>query len=319
MEFKLYKKTKTPLQLPDFQVNDKLEDPKLYIPSKGLQNAVNVALALGQPLLITGEPGTGKTRLADHVAWAFNLGKPIVFNSQTTSTAKDLFYKYDALGHFQFSQTQKGLLTPEEIEKDFITYQGLGKAIKEQKRCVVLIDEIDKAPRDLPNDILAALERLSFKVPEVGKDTVYTVDKSKTPIIIMTSNSEKNLPEAFLRRVSYFHIPFPKGPMLLDILRVKTDAILDGDLDAAVTHFESIRKARKVRLKKNPATAELIYWVLLLQKLKFDISKLKDIQLMDMDDLSKEEKENLELSYSVLAKNKEDLAGLKKLILEQED
>jgi len=307
MNFHLYKKTDTQLQLPIVEVNHKLEDPKLYIPSEGLENAVNVALALGQPLLITGEPGTGKTRLADHIAWVFGLGDAIIFNAQTTSQAKDLFYKYDALGHFQYSQTSKDLLSPEEVERKFIEYQGLGKAIKEQKRCVVLIDEIDKAPRDLPNDVLAALEKLEFKVSEINKS--YVADKSQTPIILMTSNSEKNLPDAFLRRVTYFHIPFPDASMLLEILKSKTTALDDVNLTAAISHFENIRKGRKVKLKKNPATAELLYWVLLLQKLNFDCSKLGDIA-----SLSDGEKKKLEISYSVLAKSKEDLATLKTLI-----
>lgn len=308
MKFHLYKKTDKQLDLPPVQINKKLEDPKLYIPSEGLENAVNVALALGHPLLVTGEPGTGKTRLADHIAWVFNLGDAIVFNAQTTSSAKDLFYKYDALGHFQYSQTSKELLSPEQVEEKFIEYQGLGKAIKEKKRCVVLIDEIDKAPRDLPNDVLAALEKLEFKVSEIGK--TYHADKSQTPIIVMTSNSEKNLPEAFLRRVTYFHIPFPKANMLLDILQAKTYDLEDTDLNAAIQHFENIREERKTKLKKKPATAELIYWVLLLQKLNFNCT-----QLEDLDSLSGADKKNLEISYSVLAKNKEDLAVLKKAYL----
>ncbi|MFT6321957.1 MAG: MoxR-like ATPase [Granulosicoccus sp.] len=308
MNFNIYKKTKTKLELPPIQVNSRLEDPKLYIPSEGLENAVNVALALGQPLLITGEPGTGKTRLADHIAWAFGLGDAIIFNAQTTSTAKDLFYKYDALGHFQYSQTSKELLTPEMVQKKFIKYQGLGEAIDRQKRCVVLIDEIDKAPRDLPNDILAALEKLEFTVPEVN-DHPITADKSQKPIIIMTSNSEKNLPDAFLRRVIYYHIPFPGDKMLLEILKAKTEGLEDVELNAAIAHFENIRKGRKTKLKKNPATAELLYWILLLQKLKLDCSKLNDLA-----SLSEVEKKNLAISYSVLAKNKEDLDTLKKMI-----
>jgi len=308
MNFNVYKKTNAPIELPPNQTNPRLEDPKLYIPSEGLQNAVNVALALGQPLLITGEPGTGKTRLADHIAWVFNLGKAIVFNAQTTSTAKDLFYKYDALGHFQYSQTSKELLSDDEIEKRFIEYQGLGKAIHSQKRSLVLIDEIDKAPRDLPNDVLAALEKLEFKVSELKNKTI-KADQANKPIIIMTSNSEKNLPDAFLRRVIYYHIPFPNNKMLLEILQAKTNGLEDIHLSAAIQHFENIRKGRKTKLRKNPATAELLYWVLLLQKLNFDCSKLDDLET-----LSETEKKNLEISYSVLAKNKEDLATLKSML-----
>ena len=127
MTFRLYDKTGRK-DLPSIPQNKRLTDPSLYKPSEGLINAVNVALALNQPLLLTGEPGTGKTQLAHHVSWFFQLGKPLVFNAQTTSTVKDLFYRYDALGHFQYSQTNKELLGPDEVEKRFITYQGAGKS-----------------------------------------------------------------------------------------------------------------------------------------------------------------------------------------------
>lgn len=304
--FQLYSKSEQ-RDLPPVQLNATINDPKLYIPSEALVNAVNVALALQQPLLLTGEPGTGKTRLAYHIAHIFGLDKPIVFNAQTTSTMKDLFYRYDALGHFQYSQNSKEELTDEELERRFITYQGLGAAIRSEQRCVVLIDEIDKAPRDLPNDVLAALEDLAFDVPEI--DARYEADPTLKPIIILTSNSEKNLPDAFLRRVTYFHIPFPDKALLLEILKGKTKAFSNIDLEAVVKHFEMIRKGRKVKLKKNPATAELIYWVQLLYKLGFNTSKLSDLS-----SLSADEKQKLSVSYSVLGKNKEDLAALRKLL-----
>lgn len=306
MSFHLYTQSEK-RDLPPVQLNSKINDPNLYIPSESLVHAVNVSLALGQPLLLTGEPGTGKTRLAYHVAHIFNLGKPLIFNAQTTSTMKDLFYRYDALGHFQYSQTSKVALGNEEVEARFVHYQGLGKAIKEDRRTVVLIDEIDKAPRDLPNDVLAALEDLEFTVSEVGK--TYKATPENRPIIIMTSNSEKNLPDAFLRRVTYFHIPFPDRATLLKILQSKSSKSVNADLESVIKHFEMIRKGRKAKLKKNPATAELIYWAQLLQRLDFDTKKLKSL-----DQLNDADKEKLKISYSVLAKNKEDLEALKKLV-----
>ena len=121
---------------------------------------------------------------------------------------RDLFYRYDALGHFQYSQTKQEVLTDEQVEARFIKYQGLGKAIKENKQFVVLIDEIDKAPRDLPNDVLAALEDLKFDVPEIGKG--YEADADNRPIILMTSNSEKNLPDAFLRQGDLLSYSLPR-------------------------------------------------------------------------------------------------------------
>ncbi|MEM6316950.1 MAG: MoxR family ATPase [Bacteroidota bacterium] len=301
MSFNLYSKS-TRRDFPTIQRNIAINDPNLYLPSQGLIDAVNVALTLGQPLLLTGEPGTGKTRLAHHIAWIFKLGKPLVFNAQTSSTVKDVFYKYDAIGHFQYSQTSAKVLSPEEVEQRFITYQGLGKAIKENKQFVVLMDEIDKAPRDLPNDILAALEDLTFSVTEIGK--TYQASDSNKPIIVMTSNSEKNLPDAFLRRVVFYHIPFPDARQLLAILKGKISGLSKTNLSALVQHFEQIRA--KDDLVKKPATAELIHWAVLLQKLGFDTNKLAN-----MSKLSPTEKGQLEMSYSVLAKTREDLKLLK--------
>ena len=298
MSFKIYGKSGQSA-LPDFQNNPKLNDPALYIPSDALIDAVNVALSLGQPLLLTGEPGTGKTQLAYHIAHYFGLGSPLVFTAQTSSTAMDLFYKYDALGHFQYNQNSKDPLSIEALEDRFIRYNALGEAIRTQKRAVVLIDEIDKAPRDLPNDVLFAIEKLKFRVPELDKS--YESIPNLRPIIILTSNSEKNLPDAFLRRVIYYHIPFPSAEDLLKILNSKTTGIPEADMAKAIAHFSEIRD---MKLKKSPATAELIFWVLLLQNIGFPMSKIGGT-------MSDSEKEMLRMSYSVLAKNKEDLMSLK--------
>lgn len=289
--------------LPTVELNQKLNAPELYIPSEGLVSAVNVALNLSLPLLLTGEPGTGKTELAHHIAWHFKLGKALVFNAQTTSSAKDLFYRYDALGHFQFSQTKKEELDPTKLEEKFIRFQALGQAIRQNTRTVVLIDEIDKAPRDLPNDILAALENLQFEVAETGLS--YKADPVNRPLIIMTSNSEKNLPDAFLRRVVYYHIPFPGYKTLQKIVSAKVDTLSLEDLKPLLNHFEAIRSDRKARLRKKPSTAELIQWTALLRRMEFPIVKLDDI-----DSLTPEEKKLLHTSYSVLAKSREDLKTL---------
>ena len=308
MSFHIYGQAeKNPL--PKFSKNSKKDSPELYTPSKGLVDAVNVALALGQPLLLTGEPGTGKTQLAKHVAWYFDLGEPLVFNAQTTSTATDLFFRYDALGHFHFSQNNKNPegLTNDQVEENFIRYQALGKAIKTKERRVVLIDEIDKAPRDLPNDVLAAIEALEFTVPQIGKS--FKSDNDHRPIIIMTSNSEKNLPDAFLRRVVYYHIDFPNANTLLKILENKVDGFSTGNLKSIIKHFEHIRNHRTIKLKKNPATAELIFWTMLLNKIGFDANKLDDYK-----SLPEADKEQLFTSYSVLAKTKEDLSAMRELL-----
>lgn len=313
MTSQAYKKTGQHL-LPTFKTNEKLNDPELYRPSDDLVDAVNVALTLGQPLLLTGDPGTGKTELAWHIAYQFKLGgeldeetktmvyKPLVFTAQTTSNATDLFYKYDAIGHFQYNHNQnnKDPLPVEEIEKLYIHYNALGEAIKRQERLVVLIDEIDKAPRDLPNDILFAIEKLSFKVPEL-KNKEHKTSKTLRPIIILTSNSEKNLPDAFLRRVVYYHIPPPTQAELLEILSLKTDGFTKIERELIIDHFNDILE---MGFKKRPATAELIYWALLLKDLEFPINQLGK-------KLTGDNKQKLAMSYSVLAKNREDLELLK--------
>jgi MoxR-like ATPase len=293
-----------PQPLLDFEPNERLHDPALYEPQPELVDAVNVALSLGLPLLLTGEPGTGKTELAKHLAWHFKLGDLLRLNVQTTSSSNDLFYRYDALAHFQYNQNNPTPLSVEEIETRFIRYQALGAAIESKSRRVVLLDEIDKAPRDLPNDVLAALEDLTFYVPEIDKK--YSAEASNRPLIVMTSNSEKNLPDAFLRRVAYHHINFPSDEKLLAILSAKVPGFAQDKLDFLVSHFSEIREDSSLKLQKKPATAELIQWAYLLYNASFDPAQLEHSKL------NGEAKRVLSASYAVLAKTREDLAALRK-------
>jgi MoxR-like ATPase len=289
------------------------DDPDGYRPSPELVTAVKVALTLGQPLLVTGEPGAGKTQLARYVAAGLDLNEPFVFEAQTGSVKQDLYYQYDALGHFQWAQVRREKdepLSAADFESRFIRYQGLGAAIRAGKRCVVLVDEIDKAPRDLPNDLLAALEKLSFAVDQTPGNTplAYRCEKPEhRPIVIITSNSEKNLPDAFLRRVVYYHIPFPDDDQLLDILKSRTSAFAETELKPLRDYFLQLRNAGN--LNKKPATAELIAWAALLAHLRFPVDKLKK-----PDTLNDEERAMLRGANAVLAKTREDLDTLNKTL-----
>ncbi|MEJ1969123.1 MAG: MoxR family ATPase [Rhizomicrobium sp.] len=267
------------------------EDPAGYRPHPDLSHAVNVALVLGMPLLVTGDPGTGKTQLAYAIA-AELRSTVLKFETKSSSQAKDLFYTFDALSAFK---------APAGTElRSFIRYQALGLAILEAfdganeqvaalwppgqphagpRRSIVLIDEIDKAPRDFPNDLLNEIDRLYFRVPELqnagspgadakdGERDAAGVPARYRPIVVMTSNSEKGLPDAFLRRCVYFDIPFPTAEELKDIVDSRV-AGLDGG--SALTRdaldiFQKLRGSdRTISLKKKPSTAELLNWLQML-------------------------------------------------------
>lgn len=319
--FRLYAGTGVPIEdrdvrLPPFERAASFDDPAGYLADPGLVSAVNVALALGQPLLVTGEPGTGKTQLAAAIAHELALLPPLVFYTKSTSTARDLFYRYDALAHFRDSH----LPGPPRPVESYITFEALGLAIHlslppEQAdpylpeplrgrgplRSVVLVDEIDKAPRDLPNDLLNELENAAFTVSETGE--TFTCGPGRRPIMVLTSNSEKNLPDAFLRRCVFYHIPFPEGVRLRQIIqrRVPRDAAFTpAMLESAVNHFEQLRD---LALRKKPATAELLAWIAILEKMELDVAHLKP-----------GEKEALGFTYSVLAKSKEDLEEMQRFL-----
>jgi MoxR-like ATPase len=303
--------------LPPFEKLSGLDHPADYLAEPGLRDAVNVALTLGQPLLLTGEPGTGKTQLAGSLAYELGLPSPLVFNVKTTSSARDLFYRYDSLRHFHDAQFHKENIRVE----DYITYEAFGQAIllsldpgqanlflpqslrdKGPLRSVVLVDEIDKAPRDLPNDVLNEIESMSFAVKETGRE--FSSDQKYRPILVLTSNSEKNLPDAFLRRCVYYHISFPDAERLKQIVqrRLKLTSEFAPDmLDHAVAHFQEIRE---LGLKKQPATAEFLGWVEILRKMDIDVKNLKS-----------GEAEALAFSYSVLAKTREDFDRLRQTFI----
>lgn len=305
------------IPMPLFVESSISDAPENYVADEALSNAVNVSIALGLPLLVTGEPGTGKTQLAYSIAYQLNqkeLREPLVFYTKSSSTAKDLFYQYDALRHFHDTRIRNKELDVE----DYINFEALGLAVllslhptdrarkeinnylsdKFQNigplRPVVLIDEIDKAPRDVPNDILNEIENMSFTIRETHRPS-YNADRRYSPILVFTSNSEKDLPAAFLRRCVFYHIDFPNSTRLKEIVLRRlslSEDYRDRKLDKAIEHFERIRD---LALKKKPATAELLAWIQVLDKLKLDITNLSPSKL-----------ETLAVTYSILVKNKDD-------------
>jgi MoxR-like ATPase len=229
----------------------------------------------------------------------------------------DLFYRCDALRRFQ--DAHMGEKKPLNLD-DYIEYRALGQAIlltnqpgevkdylpknlleKVPTRSVVLIDEIDKAPRDLPNDVLNEVEKMQFEVKETGK--TFIAVESLRPILVLTSNSEKNLPDAFLRRCIFYHISFPSHEELIEIVKKRFAPYRDFTAQHIEAAVEIFLKIRGVDLKKRPATAEFLGWIQVLQAIDLDPADIKTGK-----------SEALALTLSILAKSREDLDKLKKFL-----
>lgn len=222
-----------------------------YIAGEDLRAAVDVAVTLERPLLVRGEPGTGKTRLAEAVARDLGL-ELLVWAVKSTTRAQDGLYVYDTVQRLYDSQFGEG--DPSDIAR-YIRLGELGRAFAAPERVVLLIDEVDKADLEFPNDLLWELDRMSFRIPETGE----TVTARQRPVVIVTSNAEKELPDAFLRRCVFHYIAFPDPDQMAEIVRVHHADLEDALLAAVLQAFYALRRFEG--LAKRPTTSELIDWV----------------------------------------------------------
>jgi MoxR-like ATPase len=222
-----------------------------YVISEPLKNAVNVAIALKRPLLIRGEPGTGKTLLAHSIA--NGLGKRlIIWNIKSTTKAQEGLYVYDTVQ--RLNDSRFGGSDVSDI-KQYIKLGKLGQAFVSPEQVVLLIDEIDKADLEFPNDLLNELEEMSFYIPETNE----TITANHRPIVVITSNAEKELPDAFLRRCIFHYIEFPNSELMEEIVKVHFPDIKDSLLREALKAFYKLREIDDFR--KKPSTSELIDWI----------------------------------------------------------
>ena len=224
---------------------------KDYIASEELIRSVNIAAALQKPLLVKGEPGTGKTMLAESIADSLGM-ELIIWNIKSTTKAQDGLYVYDTVQRLYDSQF--GEHGVDDISR-YIKLGKLGIAFTKEKQAVLLIDEIDKADREFPNDLLWELDQMEFYIPETGE----TIKAKQRPIVIITSNAEKELPDAFLRRCIFHYIAFPDQEMMARIVRAHYPDLEQNLLDACLSAFYRLRSLAGIT--KKPATSELLDWI----------------------------------------------------------
>jgi len=265
-----------------------------YIASEQLQLAVNAAITLEKPLLIKGEPGTGKTMLAEQLALALDANL-LQWHIKSTTKAQQGLYEYDAVSRLRDSQ-----LGDEKVKNigNYIVKGKLWQAFTANQRPVLLIDEIDKADIEFPNDLLLELDKMEFFVYETQERIV----ARQRPIVIITSNNEKELPDAFLRRCFFHYIEFPDAQQMRQIVNVHFPNIKKDLLDQALTSFFQIREVGG--LKKRPSTSELIDWLKLLVADDIPASVLHD----------KDAKNALPPLYGALLKNEQDIHLFEKLM-----
>lgn len=263
-----------------------------YIVPDDLEVAVNAAVTLERPLLVKGEPGTGKTELARQVAQALDM--PIIeWHIKSTTRAQQGLYEYDAVSRLRDSQ-----LGDERVHDvaNYIKRGKLWEAFAAEQRVVLLIDEIDKADIEFPNDLLQELDRMEFFVYETGE----TVKAKQRPVVVITSNNEKELPDAFLRRCFFHYIKFPDAETLSKIVEVHHPGIKSAILSTALSQFFEVRETPG--LKKKPSTSEVLDWLKLL--LAEDLSP---------EDLKRDGANALPKLHGALLKNEQDVALFERL------
>ncbi len=271
----------------------RFEGTRTYVAGDDLKMAVNAAIALERPLLVKGEPGTGKTVLAEEIARA--LGAPLIqWHVKSTTKAAQGLYEYDAVSRLRDSQ----LGDPKVSDiRNYIRRGKLWEAFTSEARPVLLIDEIDKADIEFPNDLLLELDRMEFHVYETGE----TVRAEKRPVVIITSNNEKELPDAFLRRCFFHYIRFPDPETLQRIVDVHYPGIKKQLVAEAMRVFFAIREAPG--LKKKPSTSELLDWLKLLVSEDIDADTLKE----------RDQRKLIPPLHGALLKNEQDVSLFEKL------
>lgn len=237
-----------------------------YIVSPELRDVVNVAIALQRPLVVKGEPGTGKTLLAHNIAKALNK-KLLVWHIKSTTKAKDGLYVYDTVQRLNDARFGEGNVSD---VKHYIRMGSLGQSFTADEQVVLLIDEVDKADIEFPNDLLNELDEMNFHVLETDE----RISARHRPIVIITSNSEKELPDAFLRRCIFHYIEFPDRDLMRQIVGVHHPALSDSLLQQALERFYELRRIETLR--KKPSTSELIDWLQVLVAAGVTADQLED-------------------------------------------